>query len=359
MRILLHLAVSRRKQLALDRLRQRAIGERGFRHSIWMHRRLRSHLNLSIADKNLHGFRGVQPSRQEAATVGRAMRVAGIGAAEQSGSNALRIGLAAELQLDAEQQGGQTGNDRGREAGAALQRNAAAGSRSGNVQSGGQDALGSVGLPPIAQLERRTLVVHGADRQNRCHRGRNVQAFAAVVSGGGDDQDIMGCAGADCLCKNRLGLAGARQLAAADVDDMRSAFDSLENRPRQVELRAQDDGIARPVGKNRNDKAATPRRDTGYRGAVLAKDDARNVRSVPGGEPFVRLPLHQRLQLRDQRAVKAGMRPVDGAIQDRHADPRVAARLVPNRRESQQACQICGIPRVGSPGVLMVVLMVC
>jgi hypothetical protein len=181
------------------------------------------------------------------------------------------------------------------------------------------------------------LRVHRADGQHGVERGRKMMTVAAVIAGGRHQQHVPLGARLDGLREQGLGFADAAQLTAADVDDVRAVFDGLQDRARQVELRAHDQGVLRPVGEDRDKSAAARRRDAFDRAARLSKDDAGNVSAVAGGRSVARISRRQRLDLSKRRAGKARVGSVDGAIQDGNANGWIAARFRPKRVEAQQS----------------------
>ena len=74
----------------------------------------------------------------------------------------LGVGLLSALSLEAEQQTGEAGDDRGGEAGAGATRHPIARNGPKNVDTRGQDSIALVAPAPIAEVHRIAIFIHGA-----------------------------------------------------------------------------------------------------------------------------------------------------------------------------------------------------
>lgn len=159
---------------------------------------------------------------------------------DESCSDGVGIGDLPVRELQAQQEGGVTGNDRGREAGAAPEDNAATGRRAEDMVTAGKNSVSLIRGAPVAAFERHVVRIHGADGHDGIEGGRHVQAFTAVVSRRRDDQHVLLCTGLDRLFEKRFGRAGRAQLSPADIEDVRAMLDGLQDGTGQIELRAHD-----------------------------------------------------------------------------------------------------------------------
>src|SRR5688572_13116974 len=112
--------------------------------------------------------------------------------------------------------------------------------------------------------------------------GRHMQTLAPIVAGSGDDQNIVVDARLNGLAEKFVRLFRARGLSTTDINDMRAVLDRLKDRPRQIELRADNHSLALGIRKNRKEEAPASRRDAGNRTARLPKNDAGDVRAMRG-----------------------------------------------------------------------------
>jgi hypothetical protein len=181
---------------------------------------------------------GVRPGDIEnAAQVPTAVRacprVAGTRTPENCIAHCARAGLLAILALKAQQKSGNAGHNRCGEA-APCQRRGATGNRAQNVLTGREDSVLAVSRTPVTALQRLAVLAHGADGKNWWQSRRDMQALATIVPGSGDKKHTVVIAQPNRERQHAVCFAFWRQLAAADVDDVRPCLYRLFNRPRQV-----------------------------------------------------------------------------------------------------------------------------
>lgn len=200
--------------------------------------------------------------------------------------------------------------------------------------------------PPVAGFQGLAPRIHGTHGQHAGQRGGDVRAFAAIVAGRGDDQSTPARGPVDRVGQDRVGRGRRQVLARADVDDPRPVLDRDEDRPGQVDLRADptkrflEPGPAGAVNvfEDRYHQASTARRHPSrrvvrrvppedqarHRGPVRRRRPARSGRRGHGG-----------LDRFQARTGQGRVGPIHRAIQNGDDHPRIARGLRPEARKAR------------------------
>ena len=150
-----------------------------------------------------------------------------------------------------------------------------------------------------------------------------MQAGAAVVARGGDDQHVALAAQLHGALEPLIGLAFGvlDQLPAADVDQVRPGFDRQLDPAGQVELR----DLRLVVGEDGDDHPPALRREPLDRALLAAEDHAGHVRAVRRHRPADGGPLAAEHRQDGQVGPReARVAEVHGPVQDGDADAGVA-----------------------------------
>ena len=184
-------------------------------------------------EDRLRGAGDVQLAAKAALGLVDLAGVAGDGGVEDGLADLRGRRLAALPELEAHQEGGHAGDDRGGATGPLVLAGAPVRVRPQDVLARGEHALALEDAAVVAELEGLALVVHRADGQYARDRRGHRPAFAPVVAGRGDDQDALVQAGPHGPFQQALGRAGLRRLHDRHVDDVGPRV------PRRVELPGQ------------------------------------------------------------------------------------------------------------------------
>ena len=233
-----------------------------------------------------------------------------------------RIGVTAGLLEARQQESGDARYDRRGKARSRAQRHLRLWGGAFDIVTRRQNAVFGIGVAEVAEVERPAGRVAGADGEDGIKRGGNLQAAATVIAGGGDDQRPRLGGAARRVGEDMLGLPGRRQLAAADVDDIRTVGDRLVDGERQRCLRRRLQLAIRAFAVDRIDDRRAIRRDPRNRAAALPDDHARHMGAVLGANG--RNQIAACAVGRHPRSAERWMREVDRSVDDRDADARIA-----------------------------------
>jgi hypothetical protein len=226
-----------------------------------------------------------------------------------------------------QQEGRDTGDDRGSEAAPGQRHGSAARAGTLDLETGCQHAVPAIRRTPAVRGQRHSIHGGRSDGQHGRVGRRYLNGVGAVVTGRGHHEHAVRRAQPQGVGQQDVRLPGRRPLAPADGDDVRARRHRRLDRPREVQL-----GQSQPlVSKHRHDQPAAAGRHPFHRRARSTEDHAGDVRAVqrhqarPGGLP------HQRVEHPQLRAREARVRQVDRPVE--HRDAHLAQRAGQRRRQ--------------------------
>jgi hypothetical protein len=218
-----------------------------------------------------------------------------------------------------------------------------------DVFAWGKDTLSKIRGSPIARSKGYAARIHGPDGQHRWYSRRYVDAVAAVVSRGRNDQHVVLGATANRSREIGLSFSACGELACADADNMRTRFNRLKDGASHIQLRAGSNCSVRPVGEHRYDQPAATRSNAGDGSAMPAEYNACDVGTVPRRSPGSGLGGDQSFEDFEPCLRETVVGDVNGTVEDGDADSGIAGSFRPQpiqtREVNAREAQPCDSPR--------------